>query len=80
MASINALLMSDMEVLVTLATCAAAGVMLVGLTPDVARAGRTGVKIALGAGLAMAAVAGFAWSSIPAAPHATATVVTLAGG
>ena len=79
MASINALLMSDTEVLVTLVVCGAAGVMLVGLTPDVARAGRAGFKIALCAGLAMAAVAGLAWSSIPA-PHIAASVVTLAGG
>ena len=79
MTSINALLMSDTEVLVTLAVCAAAGLMLVGFTPDVARAGRAGVKIALGAGIAMAAVAGLAWSSIPG-PHIAASVVTLAGG
>ncbi len=79
MNSINSLLMSDTEVLVTLAICAAAGVLVVGVTPDLARVGRAGVKIALGAGLAMAAVAGLAWSSIPA-PHVAATVVTLAGG
>ena len=78
MTSINALLMSDAEVLTTLVICAAAGVMLVGFTPDVTRASRAGVKITLCAGLAMAAVAGLAWSSVPA-PHVTATV-TLAGG
>jgi hypothetical protein len=78
MASINALLMSDTEVLVTLVVCAAAGLMLMGVTPDVARAGRAGVKIALCAGIAMAAVAGLAWSSIPA-PHVATSVVTLAG-
>ena len=79
MTNINALLMSDTEVLVTVAVCAAAGLMLVGLTPDLTRAGRAGVKLALGAGLAMAVVAGLAWSSVPA-PHIAASVVTLAGG
>ena len=78
MANINALLMSDTEVLVTLVICAAAGVMIVGM-PDVARGSRASVKIALGACLAMAAAAGLAWSSIPA-PHIAASVVTLAGG
>ena len=79
MASINALLMSDTEVLVTLVICAATGVMLLGVAPDMTRAGRVGLKLTVGAGLAMAAVAGLAWSSIPA-PHVTASVVTLAGG
>ena len=79
MTSINALLMSDTEVLVTLAICAAAGVMLVGVTPDLTRARRAGVKLALGAGIAMALVAGLAWSSIPG-PHIAASTVTLAGG
>ena len=79
MASINALLMSDTEVLVTLVVCAAAAVMLVGVAPDVTRAGRVGLKLVVGAGLAMAAVAGLAWSSIPAS-HIAASVVTLAGG
>ena len=79
MTSINALLMSDTEVLVTLVICAAAGLTLVGFTPDVGRDGRAGVKFALGAGIAMAVVAGLAWSSIPG-PHIAASVVTLAGG
>jgi hypothetical protein len=78
MNSVNSLLMSDTEVLVTLAICAAAGVMVMGVTPDLARVGRAGVKIALCAGIAMAAVAGLAWSSIPA--PVAASVVTLAGG
>ena len=79
MTSINALLMSDTEVLVTLMICAAAAVMLVGFTPDVTLVRRAGVKLALGAGIAMAVVAGLAWSSIPG-PHTAASVVTLAGG
>jgi hypothetical protein len=79
MTSINALLMSDTEVLVTLVICAAAGLILMGATPDVARAGRAGVKLTLGAGIAMALVAALAWSSIPG-PHIAASVVTLAGG
>lgn len=79
MASINALLMSDTEVLVTLVVCAAAGVMVVGFTPDLTQARRTGVKLALVAGIAMAVVAGLAWSSIPG-PHIAASVFTLAGG
>jgi len=53
--------------------------MLVGLTPDFTRAGRAGVKIAICAGLAMAAVAGLAWSSIPA-PPVSAAIVAIAGG
>jgi uncharacterized membrane protein len=79
MASINALLMSDTEVLVTLVVCAAAGVMLVGFTPDLTQARRTGVKLALGAGIAMAVVVGLAWSSIPG-PHIAASAFALAGG
>ncbi len=79
MTGLNALLMSDAEVLITLVICAAAGVMLVGLTPDFTRTGRAGMKIAACAGLAMAAVAGLAWSSIPA-PHVTAAIVAEAGG
>jgi uncharacterized membrane protein len=78
MTGLNALLMSDTEVLITLVIFTAACVMLMGLTPDVARAGRIGVKTAVCAGIAMAAVAGFAWSSIPAA-HVP-TIVTVAGG
>ena len=79
MTSLNALLMSDAEVLLTLTTLAAIGVVLVGFTPDFARVGRTGLKIVLCAGLGMAAVAGFAWSSIPS-PHVTAAVIADAGG
>ena len=79
MTSINALLLSDTEVLVTLAVCAAAGLMLVGFTPDMARTGRAGMKLMLVAGVAMAVVAGLAWSSIPE-PHVAASTVTLAGG
>lgn len=78
MAGINALLMSDAEVLVTLAVCGAAGVMLVGVTPDVTRLGRTGMKLMLCAGIAMAVVAGLAWSGVPASHIGSA--VTLAGG
>lgn len=79
MTGLNALLMSDAEVLITLVICAAAGIMLVGLTPDFTRTGRAGMKVAVCAGLAMAAVAGLAWSSIPV-PHVTATIVAVAGG
>ena len=80
MASINALLMTDTEVLVTLAICAAAGFMLVGLTPDIARASRASVKIALCVGIAMAAVAGLAWTSIPPSAPVATSALTLAGG
>jgi hypothetical protein len=79
MTGLNALLMSDTEVLITLVIFATACVMLIGLTPDFTRAARVGVKTALCAGIAMAAVAGLAWSSIPA-PHAAATTVSVAGG
>ncbi len=77
MTGLNALLMSDTEVLITLVIVAAACAMLVGLTPDFTRAGRAGVKIAICAGLAMAAVAGLA--SIPA-PPVSAAIVAIAGG
>ena len=79
MTGLNALLMSDTEVLITLVVFAAACVMLMGLTPDFTRAGRIGVKTAVCAGVAMAAVAGFAWSSI-SAPHVIAVTVAVAGG
>ena len=79
MTGLNALLMSDTEVLITLVVFAAACVMLMGLTPDFTRAARVGVKIVFAAGIAMAAVAGLAWSSIPA-PHAAAAIVAVAGG
>jgi hypothetical protein len=79
MTSLNALLMSDAEVLLTLTTIAAVGVMFVGFTPDFARVGRTGLRVVLCAGLGMAAVAGLAWSSIPS-PHVTAAVIADAGG
>jgi hypothetical protein len=84
MAGVNALLMSDTEVAVTLMILAAAGLMVVGLTPDLARAGRAGRRITLCAGLAIAAVAGLAWASLPPplagdAPIAHAPAVTLAG-
>ncbi len=79
MTGLNALLMSDTEVLITLVIFAAACAMLVGLSPDFTRAGRAGVKIAICAGLAMAAVAGLAWSSIPA-PPVSAAIVAIAGG
>jgi drug/metabolite transporter superfamily protein YnfA len=79
MANVNALLMSDMEIAVTLLILAAAALMLVGFTPDRARAARAGRRIALYAGLAIAAAAGFAWTSLPP-PIARAPLVTLAGG
>jgi len=79
MTGLNALLMSDTEVLITLVIFAAACAMLMGLTPDFTLVGRAGVKIAVCAGLAMVAVAGLAWSSIPAA-HVTPAVVAVAGG
>jgi hypothetical protein len=79
MTGLNALLMSDTEVLITLAIFAAVCVMLMGTTRDVTRAGRVGVRIAVCAALGLAAVAGLAWSSIPA-PHVTAAIVAAAGG
>jgi hypothetical protein len=79
MTGLNALLMSDTEVLITLAIFAAPCVMLMGLPADFTGFGRVGVKIAVCAGLAMAAVAGLAWSSIPVSPVATAVVVAAGG-
>ena len=78
MTGINALMMSDTEVLATLAVLAVASLMALGFSPDFSRGRRTGMKLALGASLAMAAVAGLAWSSVPA-PQATAAFVTIAG-